>query len=213
MDPMPRSEPVEKIGFDLHTRQSQLAILTEDGEIVELRIATTREAFTRTLGERPRARILLEVGTESEWVAASLEGLGHEVVVADPNFAPKYATLSRKIKTDRRDALALLDATRVAGASRSRPSRTRAPSGASATESRSGARTGRRSVLPGHRSTTGRPSGAFGASAAAAPRPSTMCVSPAASCPPATPGRSDVSDVCGVFGGPPGSSAATLAGD
>lgn len=113
MDPMPRSEPVEKIGFDLHTRQSQLAILTEDGEIVELRIATTREAFTRTLGPRPRARILLEAGTESEWVAAYLEGLGHEVIVADPNFAPMYATLSRKIKTDRRDALALLDACRL----------------------------------------------------------------------------------------------------
>lgn len=104
---------VENIGFDLHTRQSQLAILTEDGEIVELRIASTREAFTRTLGSRPRARILLEAGTESEWVAAYLEGLGHEVVVADPNFAPMYATLSRKIKTDRRDALALLDACRL----------------------------------------------------------------------------------------------------
>jgi transposase len=97
----------------LHTRQSQLAILTEDGEIVELRIASTREAFTRALGQRPRARILLEAGTESEWVAACLEGLGHEVIVADPNFAPMYATLSRKIKTDRRDALALLDACRL----------------------------------------------------------------------------------------------------
>lgn len=113
MDAMSRSEPVEKIGFDLHTRQSQLAVLTEDGEIVELRIASTREAFTRALGQRPRARILLEAGTESEWVAAYLEGLGHEVVVADPNFAPMYATLSRKIKTDRRDALALLDACRL----------------------------------------------------------------------------------------------------
>ena len=42
--------------------------------------------------------------------ARSLEGLGHEVVVADPNFAPMYATRTRKVKTDRRDAQALAEA-------------------------------------------------------------------------------------------------------
>jgi len=62
------------------------------------------------LGERPRARIVLEASTESEWVARCLEGLGHEVSVADPNFAPMYATRTRKGKTDRRDARALADA-------------------------------------------------------------------------------------------------------
>jgi len=111
--PTPSLPVVENIGLDLHMRQSQLAILTADGEVLELRVATTREALTRVLGPRPRARILLEAGTESEWVAACLEGLGHEAIVADPNFAPMYATLSRKIKTDRRDALALLDACRL----------------------------------------------------------------------------------------------------
>src|SRR3990172_283108 len=35
------------------------------------------------------------------------EALGHEVIVADPNFAPMYATRTRKVKTDRRDARAL----------------------------------------------------------------------------------------------------------
>jgi transposase len=30
--------------------------------------------------------------------------LGHEVIVADPNFAPMYATRSKKVKTDKRDA-------------------------------------------------------------------------------------------------------------
>jgi transposase len=39
--------------------------------------------------------------------------LGHEVIVADPNFAPMYATRSRKIKTDRRDARALAEACRL----------------------------------------------------------------------------------------------------
>jgi len=66
------------------------------------------------LGERPRARIVLEASTDSEWVARCVEGLGHEVIVADPNFAPMYATRTRKVKTDRRDARAL--ATRACSA-------------------------------------------------------------------------------------------------
>ena len=55
------------------------------------------------LGARPRARLLIEASTDSEWVARCLEVLGHEVIVADPNVAPMYATRSRKVKTDRRD--------------------------------------------------------------------------------------------------------------
>jgi transposase len=43
-------------------------------------------------------------------VARCLEGLGHEVIVADQNFAPMYAQRSRKVKTDRRDARALAEA-------------------------------------------------------------------------------------------------------
>jgi transposase len=62
------------------------------------------------LGPRARARILIEASTESEWVARCLEALGHEVIVGDPNFAPMYATRSRKVKTDRRDARALAEA-------------------------------------------------------------------------------------------------------
>jgi transposase len=65
------------------------------------------------LGERPRARIVIEASTESEWVARCLEELGHEVVVADPNYAPMYSTRSRRVKTDRRDAQALMDACRL----------------------------------------------------------------------------------------------------
>lgn len=36
--------------------------------------------------------------------------MGQEVIVADPNFAPMYATRTRKVKTDRRDARALAEA-------------------------------------------------------------------------------------------------------
>src|SRR5881628_3177212 len=98
------------IGLDLHKRESQLCLCAEDGTITERRIVTSRERFTAVLGSRPRAKILLEASTESEWVARHLESLGHEVLVADPNYAPMYATRSRRTKTDRRDARTLMDA-------------------------------------------------------------------------------------------------------
>ena len=104
---------MEIIGLDLHKRESQLCIQAADNTITECRIVTTRERFTAVLGERPRSRILLEATTESEWVAQHLESLGHEVIVADPNFAPMYAARSRRSKTDKRDARTLMEACRT----------------------------------------------------------------------------------------------------
>src|ERR1044072_239995 len=98
------------IGIDVHQRESQIYILAEEGEIIEQRIRTEPEGFAAVLGSRPRARILIEASTDSEWVARGLDALGHEVIVADPNFAPMYATRSRKVKTDRRDPRALAEA-------------------------------------------------------------------------------------------------------
>ena len=101
---------MDHIGIDVHKKESQICILAEGGELIEERIRTEPERFAAVLGQRPRARILLEASTDSEWVARCVEGLGHEVVVGDPNFAPMYATRTRKVKTDRRDARALTDA-------------------------------------------------------------------------------------------------------
>ena len=101
---------MENIGIDVHKGESQICIITPTGEVLERRIATRRERFAEVLGERPRARVLIEASTESEWVALRLEGLGHEVIAADPNFAPMDATRTRKVKTDRRDARALAEA-------------------------------------------------------------------------------------------------------
>ena len=91
-------------------RDSQIYILAEGGEIVEQRIRTEPERFAAVLGTRPCARIVIEASTDSEWVARCLEAFGHEVIVADPNSAPMYATRARKVKTDRRNARALAEA-------------------------------------------------------------------------------------------------------
>jgi transposase len=105
---------MDYIGIDEHKRDSQVCILAEGGEVVlEERIRTQRERLGELLGKRPKARVLVEASTESEWVARCLEGLGHEVVVADPNFAPMYATRSRRVKTDKRDARSLAEACRL----------------------------------------------------------------------------------------------------
>jgi transposase len=45
-------------------------------------------------------------------VAQQLESWGHEVVVADPNYAPMYGERHRRVKTDRRDVTALAEANR-----------------------------------------------------------------------------------------------------
>ena len=104
---------MEHIGIDVHKRESQICILTAEGEIRERRIQSTRAKFTAMFKARACARVLLEATTESEWVAQTIERLGHEVIVADPNYAPMYPERRRRVKTDRRDARMLAEAARL----------------------------------------------------------------------------------------------------
>ena len=99
--------------IDLHMRYSQIRIVDADGTVRrDQRVVTTRERLLHAFATAGPIRILLETGTESEWVAQALEGAGHEVIVADPNYAPMYGALHRTIKTDRRDVAALAEANR-----------------------------------------------------------------------------------------------------
>jgi hypothetical protein len=77
---------MEHVGIDLLKKESQICVLTERGEVMERRIRTEPQRFAEVRGGRPRARILVEASTESEWVARCLEALGREVEVADPNL-------------------------------------------------------------------------------------------------------------------------------
>jgi hypothetical protein len=81
---------LDHIGIDAHKRESQICILVTGGELIERRIRTEAERFAAVLGDRPRARIVIEASTDREGVARCLEALGHEVVVADPNFATMF---------------------------------------------------------------------------------------------------------------------------
>ena len=67
---------MEHIGIDVHKNQSQVCILTADAELIEKRIRTDRDRFAAVLGSRPRAKILIEASTESEWVAQVFQATG-----------------------------------------------------------------------------------------------------------------------------------------
>jgi transposase len=100
--------------IDLHARRSQIRIVGEDGFVtLERQVETTRTDVERVFAPRAPMRILIESSTDSEWVAQHLEALGHEAIVADPNYAAMYGSRSRKIKTDRRDVAALAEACRT----------------------------------------------------------------------------------------------------
>ena len=99
--------------IDLHVRYSQIRIVDAHGTVLrDQRIVTSRERFATAFDGWGAMRILVETGTDSEWVAQALEAAGHDLVVADPNYAPMYGEVTRRIKTDRRDVAALAEANR-----------------------------------------------------------------------------------------------------
>jgi transposase len=99
--------------IDLHLRYSQIRIVDEEGRVLRERgVVTSRELLVEAFSGLGATRVLLETGTESEWVAQALEGAGHTVIVADPNYGPMYGDLRRSVKTDRRDVTALAEANR-----------------------------------------------------------------------------------------------------
>jgi transposase len=99
--------------IDLHKQHSVIRIVDEDGGVVlERKVVTTREAVTRVFAPRGPMRVLVESGTESEWVAQTVEACGHTVIVADPNYTLMYGARARAVKTDRRDVATLAEACR-----------------------------------------------------------------------------------------------------
>lgn len=58
---------------------------TDSGELVEEgRLRTTPEDLRRRFDSEEQLQVAVEVGTHSSWVNRILEGLGHEVLVANP---------------------------------------------------------------------------------------------------------------------------------
>ena len=102
---MLRSElfPKLTIGLDLGDKISCTCELDACGGVVkQASVGTNRAAMERYFADRERCRVVLEAGTHSPWVSRLLEGLGHEVIVANP--AEVYGSRRRKKRNDASDA-------------------------------------------------------------------------------------------------------------
>jgi len=100
-------------GLDLGDKHSRLCVLDrETGDTVEeSRLPTTPKGLERRFSSCAPMRIAIEVGTHSPWVSRLLEGLGHEVLVANPRKV-QLISANRK-KTDKVDAEFLARLARV----------------------------------------------------------------------------------------------------
>lgn len=97
------------IGCDFHPSYQQIARLDRDtGEVVEKTLAHAGEEVRKFyVGLPGSARVGIEASGQSQWFERMLAELGHEVWIG--NAAEIRKRCPRKQKTDRRDALLLLD--------------------------------------------------------------------------------------------------------
>jgi transposase len=98
-----RKQPAVTVGIDLGDRFSRYCVVNEEGEVVEEgRMQTTSAALERHFAQEAKQRIAMECGTHSPWVSRLLQGMGHEVWVAN---ARKIRAITRsESKNDRNDA-------------------------------------------------------------------------------------------------------------
>jgi len=97
------------VGIDLDKHSSQIAILTEDGEVMQQRLAndvTRLEEFFRDLP--PHTPVAIEASGTWWWLVDLLERLGHDPILSHPKQTKAIA--AARLKNDRVDAerLALL---------------------------------------------------------------------------------------------------------
>lgn len=100
---------MDHIAIDLGSKESQVCVRTEGGEIVEERRLGTR-SLGRYLGSRAKSRVVLEACAEAFPVADAALAAGHETVVVPASLAPSLGVGDRGVKTDIRDARNLSEA-------------------------------------------------------------------------------------------------------
>ena len=97
-------EVTSVIGIDLgdrYCRWCEIDSITGE-KLDEGRIVMCRRSIERLFKDRPRARVVIEVGAQSAWVARCAAAEGHEVIVAN---ARRVALISKNDrKNDRTDA-------------------------------------------------------------------------------------------------------------
>lgn len=100
---------MKHVGVDLGGRQSSICILDENGNVLRELTMPTR-ALNVFLERLEPSIIVIESCAESRKVALMARGLKHEVRVVPTAFVRSLGVGARRIKTDKRDARALADA-------------------------------------------------------------------------------------------------------
>src|SRR5262245_794700 len=96
------------VGVDLHRRVTQIAVLSEDGEITQTRMQNEPKLLEDFFARIPPARVAIEASSTWWWLVDILERLGHQPVLSHPKQTKAIA--SARLKNDKVDAerLALL---------------------------------------------------------------------------------------------------------
>jgi len=97
------------VGIDLDKRSSQIAVLTEDGEIVQQRLPNEAARLEKFFGQLPpQTPVAIEASGTWWWLVDLLEQLGHRPILSNPKQTKAIA--AARLKNDRVDAerLALL---------------------------------------------------------------------------------------------------------
>jgi len=91
------------VGLDLGDKHSYIAILDQDGDLIEeTRLPTTRASFHQRFSTLHPYRVAMEVGAQSRWASHMLREQGHDVLVA--NARKLRAIYHNPRKGDRVDA-------------------------------------------------------------------------------------------------------------
>jgi transposase len=94
------------VGLDVSDKFTEVCVLDDKGAVVDQdRIRTTQGGLAKRLSKLRNARVILEVGVHSRWMAELIGTLGHEVIVANPRQV--RLIWQRRTKSDRSDALVL----------------------------------------------------------------------------------------------------------
>jgi transposase len=77
---------MKSITLDAHSGESQMVVMSEEGEIlIELRVETTPEELRRVVGGVPGPkRVIFEEGPLSAMIHDALEGVADEIISCDP---------------------------------------------------------------------------------------------------------------------------------
>jgi transposase len=100
---------MDHIGIDLGSRDSQVCIRDESGDIIQEMRCRTGE-LEGLLRNRPPARVVLETCTEAFRIAAVARRHGHEVRIVAATLVRSLGVGQRRLKNDVRDARMLSEA-------------------------------------------------------------------------------------------------------